>query len=194
MDPIAVDIRLIRAVLGGELRVVPGRSIMARVVSVDGFGRGTLAIAGAAIDAELPKHVQAGQELRVTVRHVSPGQVVLGLSDQAPPAAPAAVALPGGGLVRVFDEENAGSSQRGAGAGASHALSLRYDAPALGPVDLRFELDPGALRVRVAVADGTPVSLAQARAGELREALRAGTGRAVEVTVAPRHDPLDVYA
>src|SRR5947207_2745272 len=105
MDPIAVDIRLIRAVLGGELKVVPGRAMMARVIAADGFGRGKLAIAGAVIDAELPKHVRAGQELRLTVRDVSAHQVVLGMSDQPQGLAAAAAELPGGGLLRVTEEQ-----------------------------------------------------------------------------------------
>jgi len=67
-----VDIRLIRAVLGAELRIAPGRAMMARVVSLNPAGRGSLSIAGALIDAKLPPGVQAGDELRLTVRHVSP--------------------------------------------------------------------------------------------------------------------------
>jgi hypothetical protein len=194
MDPIAVDIRLIRAMLGGELKVVPGRAMMARVVAADGLGRGTLTIAGAVIDAELPKHVQAGQELRLTVRHVSAEQVVLGLADQTPAAAAAAVPLPGGGAVRVAEDSDPDGSGRRGGSPGSQTLSLRYDAPTLGAVDLRFELDPGSLRVRVEIAPGTPLSLAQDRADWLRDALTDGVGRPASVTVAPRHEPLDLYA
>ncbi|MGZ4195993.1 MAG: hypothetical protein ACXVUE_15270 [Solirubrobacteraceae bacterium] len=192
MDPIAVDIRLIRAVLGAEMKVVPGRAMMARVVAADGFGRGKLAIAGAVIDAELPKHVRAGDELRLTVRDVSPHQVVLGMSDQPPLATPAAE-LPGGGAIRVTEEEDTEGSRSG-GSRHSRTLSLRYDAPKLGAFDLRFDLDPSSLRVNVSVAPGTPLSLAQARAEQLRDALTAGVGRPATVTVTPRHEPLDVYA
>ena len=56
---------------------------MARVVTADGLGRGSLNIAGAVIDASLPKDIQAGQELRLTVRHVSAERVELSLSDQS---------------------------------------------------------------------------------------------------------------
>lgn len=194
MDPIAVDIRLIRAVLGGELKVVPGRAMMARVVAADGFGRGRLAIAGAVIDAELPQHVRAGQELRLIVRDVSAHQVVLGISDQPAGVAVPAAELPGGGVLRVTEEEAEGSALGAGGSPGSQGLSLRYDAPVLGAVDLRFELDPGSLRVRVAVPPGRPLSLAQARADQLRDALTAGVGRPATVTVSPRHEPLDVYA
>src|SRR5690348_393283 len=149
MDPIAVDIRLIRAVLGGEMKVVAGRAMMARVVAADGFGRGKLAIAGAVIDAELPKHVQAGQELRLTVRDVSAHQVVLGMSDQAASVPAPAAQLPGGGVLRVTEEEAEGSASGSGGSPGSRTLSLRYDAPTLGAFDLRFDLDPGSLRVSI---------------------------------------------
>jgi hypothetical protein len=195
MDPIAVDIRLIRAVLGGELKVVPGRAMMARVIAADGFGRGKLAIAGAVIDAELPKHVRAGQELRLTVRDVSAHQVVLGMSDQPAGVSVPGAELPGGGVLRVTEEDTSEESGSGSrGSPGSQTLSLRYDAPTLGAVDLRFDLDPGSLRVSVSVAPGTPLSVAQARADELREALTAGVGRPATVTVSPRHEPLDLYA
>src|SRR5690242_8011953 len=162
MDPIAVDIRLIRAVLGAELRVAPGRALMARVVNVNSMGRGALSIAGALIDAKLPPGVQAGQDLRLVVRHVSPEQVVLGISQEAGAAAAqaqVAVDLPGGGHLRVTerDPDSATGSDRTAAPGTGrHVLALAYDAPALGTVDLRFELDPQSLRVHATLAAGRP--------------------------------------
>jgi hypothetical protein len=202
MDPIAVDIRLIRAVLGAELRVAPGRALMARVVSADGFGRGSLSIAGALIDAKLPPGVQAGEDLRLVVRHVSPEQVVLGMSGEAGAAAvqaQAEVELPGGGRLRVTEREadSEAGSDRATGAGTGrHVLVLAYDAPALGTVDLRFELDPQSLRVNATLAAGGPASRATDAAGELQRALgeALGGGRTVTVEITPRREPLDVYA
>ena len=66
---------------------------MARVVTADGNGRGSLNIAGTTLEAELPKEIQAGQELRLTVRHVSPDRVELSMSD---PSGASAQARPGG--------------------------------------------------------------------------------------------------
>src|ERR1700704_5921781 len=132
MDPIAVDIRLIRAVLAPELKIVPGRAFMARVVAVDPRGRGTISIAGIAIDAELPRHVRAGDELRLVVRHASAERVVLGLSAQAMVPAPMAVPLPGGGAVRVSEEDE--HRRRPPSSPDSDTLTLRYDAPSLGAV------------------------------------------------------------
>jgi hypothetical protein len=193
MDPIAVDVRLIKAVLGTELKIAPGRILMARVVATDRTGRGTLNIAGMTLEAKLPKDVQAGQELRLTVRHVTPDRVELSMTDPSAVGAPPA-ALPGGGAVQV-SERDAGGGAAGPGSDR-HTLSLRYDAPALGPVDLRFELDPGSLRLTATLAAGEPVDRAIRQAEELREALSAavGDGRSVSVDVRARREPLDVYA
>ena len=196
MDPINVDIRLIKAVLGAELRIAPGRALMARVVTADGLGRGSLNIAGAVIDASLPKDVQAGQELRLTVRHVSPDRVELSMSGQDPGAVAAAeaVALPGGGTVHVGERDAGGGGRPGGADADRHTLSLRYDAPALGAVDLRFELDPESLRVSAALAAGPPFESALDSAGKLRDALAEAIGRPVTVDVSTRREPLDVYA
>jgi hypothetical protein len=196
MDPINVDIRLIKAVLGAELRIAPGRALMARVVTADGLGRGSLNIAGAVINASLPKDVQVGQELRLTVRHVSPDRVELSMSDQSPPAAVDATPLPGGGTVRVTERDtSAGGGGSGSGEGADrHSLTLCYEAPALGAVDLRFDIDPDSLRVTATLAAGTPFELALDGAGKLGDALTDAIGRPATVDVTPRREPLDVYA
>ena len=64
MDPLAVDLLLLQAVLApssGSPRASPdGARGDGR-----GLGRGSLSIAGALIEAELPKEVQAGQDLRL---------------------------------------------------------------------------------------------------------------------------------
>lgn len=200
MDPINVDIRLIKAMLGAELRIAPGRALMARVVTADGLGRGSLNIAGAVIDAALPRDIQAGQELRLTVRNVSPERVELSLSDQNAPAEAAAqaVPLPGGGTVQVAERDAGGGGAGGRRSGASdadrHSLSLRYDAPTLGAVDLRFDLDPDTLRLSATLAAGASFERALDGAGELRDALSEALGRPVTVDISPRREPLDVYA
>ena len=189
-----MDIRLIRAVLGAELRIAPGRALMARVVSLNPAGRGSLSIAGALIDAKLPPGVEAGQELRLTVRHVSPEQLVLGLSDQhaPPPAAAPAAPLPGGGTVQVTERD---ARSHAAGKSADrHSLAIVYNAPALGPVDLRFDLDPTSLRVTAVLRAGEPAERARAHATELTGALSEALGRPVKVDITARREPLDVYA
>lgn len=191
MDPIALDIRLIKAVLGSELKIIPGRALAARVASTDGRGRGVITIAGEPLEAELPEHVQPGQELKLFVREVSAERVVLSLSDQTAAAAQTQVPLPGGGAIRINEDDSA--SAAGAGPG-THRLSLRYDAPALGAVDLRFELTSGSLRLTLALAPGAPLQQATGAADELSNALAAVVPQAVTVALEPRHDPLDLYA
>jgi hypothetical protein len=207
MQPLAVDLRIIRSLLAPEMKVVPGRALMARVVMADGGGRGSLSIAGFLVDAELPKNVRAGEDLRLVVKDVNSERVLLTVSDphqaaqdasqpaqQNPgvltPPPPMMVPLPGGGTFQVTERE-AGTSE--SSSPEAHTLTLRYDAPALGAVDLRLELDPGSLRVGVSVAPG---ALEPARAGvdALRQALADAVGRPVSVTVAPRREPLDLYA
>jgi hypothetical protein len=192
MEAIAVDVRLVSALLGTELRISPGRALMARVVAVDPSGRGTLNIAGTTIDAELPRHVQAGQELRLIVREATPEKVVLSLSDQAAAPATATVPLPGAGSLRVTEQEP--DKPGGREAPDACVLALRYDAPTLGAVDFRFELAPSSLRLAVTLAAGDPVLRAQAGADELGAALLESLGRSVSVTVSARREPIDVYA
>jgi hypothetical protein len=200
MDPIAVDVRLIKAVLGTELKIAPGRVLMARVASADGNGRGSLNIAGTTLEAELPKEVQAGQELRLTVRQVSPDRVELSMSDPSAASAQAAQAatLPGGGTLRVAERDEDGGPPTPGGGGSSgpdrHTLSLRYDAPALGAVDLRFELDPESLRLTATFAAGDPHDRALDAAGDLQAGLTAALGRPVAVEINSRREPVDVYA
>ena len=190
-----MDLRVLRALLAPELRIAPGRALMARVVSADGSGRGSLSIAGFLLEAELPKHVRAGDDLRLVVRDVSAERVLLGMSEptqtQPPTLPPPPVALPGGGAVRVTERD---PEPQGHSAPGMHTVSLRYDAPALGAVDLRFELSPGALQVAVTVAPGDPLDGAQAGAQALRDALADAVGRPVSVTVNARREPVDIYA
>lgn len=195
MQPMAVDLRVLRALLTPDIKIVPGRAMMARVVVADGNGRGSLNIAGYQLEAELPKSVRTGDDLRLVVRDVSADRVLLSIADQhqqpaaVPVAAPVEVPLPGGGSVQVAERE----ADAATGSPDSHILSLRYDAPALGAVDLRFELDPNSLRLGVTVS---PRAMAAAQAGsdDLRRSLADELGRAISVTVSARREPLDIYA
>jgi hypothetical protein len=200
MQPLAIDPRILRTLLAPEINVIPGRALMARVVVADGSGRGSLSIAGFLLEAELPKDVRTGQDLRLIVRDVTPERVLLSLSDdhQAPPQPavptqppPVPVPLPGGGAVSVTEREAGGTGSRSP---ETHTLTLRYEAPELGSVDLNFQLDPGALRLGVTVAPGASLEMARADADTLRQALADVLQRAVAVTVAPRRQPLDLYA
>jgi hypothetical protein len=221
MQPLAVDPRALRVLLGPDIKIVPGRAVMARVVAADAGGRGSLSIAGFLLDAELPTGVRAGDDLRLVVRDVNAERVLLSISEQherppgeaqaasTPAQAPLAhtqlgqpdvpppitVPLPGGGTLMVT-ERDAGRDRGPAGGGGSHGLTLRYDAPALGGVDLRFQLDESALHLGVTVEPGQSLDLARAQAERLRQALAESITPvpAASVTVSPRRRPLDLYA
>ncbi len=185
-----VDIALLRALETPDLRLAPGRAVMARVVDQQA-GRGQITIAGAKLEAQLPSHLQAGDELRLTVKEVTADRVVLTMSE--PP--PAGLAAPTAPPPRPDEADESGGDGSGKGEdGETRSLTLRYPAPTLGPVDLRFDLDEDTLRVTVALAPGTPLAAAQAGAAELRAAVTEATNRPVTVSVLPRREPLDVYA
>jgi hypothetical protein len=193
--PLAVDLLLLRTALAPEIKIAPGRAIMARVVHADGSGRGSLSIAGALFEAELPKQVKAGADLRLVVRDVSADRVVLQLADQSQAGLavpPPPTQLPGGGALKVVEHE-----QHRGGSGSSDGrdvLTVHYDAPNLGPVELRFDLRPGSLHVTATLTAGEPLRRAQADAVTLRAALESELDRPISVQLKPRYEPLDVYA
>jgi hypothetical protein len=211
MQPLAVDLRLMRDVLLPDVKLGVGRSLMARVVAADAGGRGSLSIAGYLLDAELPENVLPGQELRLTVREITAHRVLLGIGDpgeeaapgagapaQATPEAPAPppplvdVPLPGGGALTVNEQS---SQPGGEGGEGSHTVAMTYDAPAIGPVGLRFQYARGAVRVEVSVAGGDAYARADAAAPALRAALSAALeGGAANVRIIGRREPLDLYA
>ena len=191
--PLAVDLLLLRTALTPDVRIAPGRALMARVVTADGNGRGALSIAGAVFEAELPKQVRAGEDLRLVVRDVSSDRVVLQLADQtAPPlTSPPPIQLPGGGALKVVEHEQ----QRGGASGEGRdLLTVRYDAPHLGPVELRFDLRQASLHVTATLGAGEPLRRAQADAVALREALQGELDRPVSLQLKARYEPLNVYA
>jgi hypothetical protein len=193
----SVDFRVLRTLLTPEINIVPGRAMMARVVVADG-GRGSLSIAGYLLDAELPANVKTGDDLRLVVRDVNAERVLLAISDgqpvpvpvPVPLAAPVTIPLPGGGNVQVTERDADGAQSASPDA---HALSLRYDSPALGPIDMRFELDLTSLRLGVTVAPGA-LGAARADSDELRQGLADELQRAISLTVSARREPLDIYA
>ena len=223
--PLAISPQALRVLVGPDIKIVPGRAVMARVVQAPAGQKGSLSIAGYLLDAELPEDVQAGQDLRLVVKDVNAERVLLAVTDppapehgqeaqqgqhtqqsqQAPPLhAPqqdpslaaqggwGPLSLPGGGNVQVTERDAGGA---GGSQGERQDVLLRYNAPALGAVDLRFQMDAGALSLGVSLAPGQPLEVAQAGAESLRQALAAALpGRVVSVTVSPRREPLDLYA
>jgi hypothetical protein len=198
MQPLAVDLVLLRAG-APDVALTPGRSLMARVLERGPSNVGIINLAGAILTAELPAHVQAGDRLRLVVRETTGDRVIFGVAPplaQQPaqpglvPPAPAEVRWPlDGGSLALLERE------AGAGAGdAAGSITLRWEAPALGPVQLRIALDGGGVRAQVTLAPGLPLELGERAAAALRARLAHTTKRPATVVVGPLRRPVDLYA
>ena len=190
MEILSINAALLRAQFP-ELVLRPGTTLVARVLERSGQ-QGFISLAGARLAAELPEQVQTGQTLRLAVQDASPERLVLKLlPDPAATPPPVPLPLPGGGqaTIHVHEREGEGRSERG-----HPAVALDYDSPELGTMELSLELEPGAVGVRVAVAEGAPLALAREQADGLRQALESAVGLPARVRIDPRRDPLDTYA
>jgi hypothetical protein len=164
-----------------------GSTVAARVLERHA-GRGLISIGNAILAAELPEQVKAGDRLSLQVHEATPEKVVLKLvrEDQpVPQQAPVWVSLPNGPRVHVDPETHRDADQ---------SVTLTYNSPSLGALRFSLSLDRRAVAVTVRAAPGEPLEAAEQAAGELREALARVTGRAAQVTVLPREDPVDLYA
>jgi hypothetical protein len=173
------------------LVVRPGMTLAARVAETHG-SRGLLMIANAALAAELPAGVKAGDTLKLRVQDATSERIVMRMESevQQPPVVP--VPLPGGQQATLYVDEREGEGSQGA-AGRSQ-VAITYRSTRLGALDFQLALEGGALTAQVRAREGAPFEEAQTQAGELRDALNRATGKPVQLTVVPRHDPLDVYA
>jgi hypothetical protein len=180
-----------------DLLLRPGMTLFARVAEREGR-HGIIVLAGSPLVAELPDDVQVGDKLRLLVQDTRGERVAMKLIHEEP-AAPTqtpvvGLPLPDGSQARIHvddEDEESGS----AGDDPEHAsISIGYDSPALGQVGFVLSLAPGAVTVRAELAVGAPFELASEAADELRARLADATGRAAEVTVVPRREPLDLYA
>jgi len=176
-----------------DLLLRPGMTLFARVAERSGQ-HGIIVLAGSPLVAQLPDEVAAGDSLRLLVEDARGEKVMMKLVQEQPVAPPPSSAvplpLPGGLEARVAVEEREADPDD-----PEHAsISISYDSPALGAVGLVLSLAPGAVSVRAELRAGEAFELGADAADELRERLVAATGRAAEVTVVPRHDPVDFYA
>ena len=200
MSVLALDLALVRDLLLPGLTLTPGRAMMARVVAADEGDGGRLAIAGYLLEAELPKEMATGQSVRLVVREVTADRVLLAAMHEPPvataqtPPLAAPIELPGGAQLRVLQDGGEESEAGGGHGRGGHTLGLRLDLPGLGPLELRFGLDPASVRAAIAADPGPALAQAGAQAGELREALARVCERPATVTVSARRQPLDLYA
>jgi hypothetical protein len=189
MEAIAVAAALLREQLP-DVTLRPGAAMMARVAS-RGEHHGVIVLAGIPLKAQLPDDVQAGATLRLKVEEVTPERVTLrvdpGVALAPPPPAPSAQPR-----ARVAVQEPP-ARRRAAGSEPVDVVSLAFQSPALGRLDLRLELRGGHLLAAVAAAAGKPFDAASEGSERLRANLEAA-GLSATVRVTPRHEPVDVYA
>jgi hypothetical protein len=179
-----VDLILLRGLLA-DTALRPGLVLPARVLEHEGQ-RGLLLLNGVRVPAQLPSELKAGDVLRVRVQEVTAERLTLqvlpraeGAEGAAPPPT-VGLPLPGGARFRV--ESEAGGAGTAAEEGERHAIRLRFDSPALGPLDFLLEVDPEATAATVHVATGAAQVVGSA-ANELREALATATERPATVRV-----------
>jgi hypothetical protein len=191
-----------------ELPMRPGDLLPARV-----FSRDTIVLAGVRVAAQVPDDLVPGQRLRLRVEEASRSKLLLRVvetpgaelqtlppSVTADPLADAlraglAVPMPGGQVARLFvdpdDGSAGGEARRG---GALQRVTLRFEAAALGRVDLALEVLPTAVSGTVHVAAGAAAGRLAEHADELRAALAQATGRPATVSVRQRDESVDLRA
>jgi hypothetical protein len=180
-----------------DLLLRPGMTLFARVAEREGR-HGIIVLAGSPLVAELPDEVQVGDKLRLLVQDTRGERVAMKLVPEqatAPPQTPVVgLPLPDGTHARVTVEEKDAGDEHGDGDGQHASITIGYSSPALGQIGFVLSLAPGAVLVRAELAQGTAFEMASDAADALRTRLGEATGRAAEVTVVPRREPLDLYA
>jgi hypothetical protein len=179
-----------------DLLLRPGMTLFARVAEREGR-HGIIVLAGSPLVAELPDEVQVGDTLRLLVQDTRGERVAMKLVQEQPTAPPqtpvVGLPMPDGTQARLTVEE--GEEGSGRDDDPEHAsITIHYSAPALGQVGFVLSLAPGAVSVRAELAAGPAFDLASDAAAELKARLADATGRAADVTVVPRREPLDLYA
>jgi hypothetical protein len=178
-----------------DLLLRPGMTLFARVAEREGR-HGIIVLAGSPLVAELPDEVQVGDKLRLLVQDTRGERVAMRLVQEQPASPPSSplvgLPLPDGSYARLSVEQR---DEGGGDEDPEHAsITIHYSAPALGQVGFVLSLAPGAVSARAELAVGAAFDLASEAADELRTRLAEATGRAAQVTVVPRREPLDLYA
>jgi hypothetical protein len=179
---VTFDAALIRAGLP-DMPLTAGTMLGGRVLERQGK-MGLLMLQGVPLSAQLPEDVEAGTRLRLSVADVMPDKITLRIVDQLPPQ-PVAPGVP-----LPLPDAHFSVTERDAAPGVISEpgvrfLSLRYESPALGVLDLRIAIEPAGVRVH-ARADAGVLDLARQGSEGLRTALRERLGAAAEVTIEMR--------
>jgi hypothetical protein len=196
-----VEVVLLRA-LAGELSLKLGTVLPGRVLD-----RGSLMLAGMRVNATLPENLVPGTPLSLRVREASSERLLLQVVDRPEPGTPAAAAslppsamtaavtLPGGANARLLvDPDGGGEEGPARGARRRHSVTLRYESPRLGRVDLALTLDTAAVAAVAHAPAGDVADRLRAGAGDLRESLSQALGMPASVAIVAHGETLDVRA
>jgi len=195
MDPVSLDAAVLKLRFP-ELILRPGMQVVARVASRGEGLRAAIVLGGNLISATVPEHIRKGDTLRLTVADTSPERVVLRLDGSTPQIAEQAALVPQPTpppLQPRADADTGGERSRGRRGGDRPGVSLAYETPALGRLDLRLEQGPDGVVVVIAAQRGT-AQLAAQHVEELRATLDERTPGRASVRVEQRREPLDTYA
>src|SRR3954452_9727509 len=180
-----------------DLLLRPGMTLFASVAERDGR-HGIIVLAGSPLVAELPDEVQVGDKLRLLVQDTRGERVAMKLVQEQPTAPPhsplVGLPMPDGSSARLHVEQRSEGDEESDSDPEHASISITYAAPALGSVGFVLSLAPGSVSVSAELAAGEPFELATEAADSLRERLAEATGRAAQVSVVPRREPLDLYA
>jgi hypothetical protein len=194
LDAISLDALLLRT-QAPDLVLRPGMHLVGRVLERHG-AMGLLLLAGVPLSARLPDDVEPGRRLRLTVREIHHERVVLAVDPEPPatPPAPIVVPLLDGRSARLEVSEREPGGRGPDRESESASVTLAWESPALGRLDLVVEVAAGGVRTTVAAAPGEALERCEDEADALRQALAAATGREAVVRIVPRRDPFEAYA
>lgn len=185
-----------------ELGLTPGTLLAARVL-----GPAAISLAGVRVPATLPPGLAAGAALRLQVTEATATRLVLKVVGQADggPAeadAPAAaqttpaglpvVPMPGGASAALLSVDADGGSEGPRGARGPRTITVRYESPGVGRVDLALTVDAGMVSAVVHAPAGEVSERLRDGAADLRDALGQSLGRPSRVAVVAREETLDV--
>jgi hypothetical protein len=198
VDPIAVTAALLRAQIP-DIPLREGATLVARVASRS-EQHAVIVLAGIPLTAQVPPEVQAGTTLKLKVQEVTAERVTLQIDPQQPaqqlPQTPTPLVVNAPPPLQLRPEvevEERPGRRRGRDGQPADVVSLAFNSPALGRLDLRLELRGDHLLAEVTTPAGRSHTVATEGAERLRAKLLE-VGLDPTVNVRARHTPFDAYA
>jgi hypothetical protein len=190
IDRVSLDALVLRAQFP-ELSLREGSSVVARVAARH-EAHGVIVLAGVPLTAELPAAVREGETLHLRVQEITEERVTLRLDPQAAQAAGLTPQPPAPQEARLAVAEP--PRRPPGGDEESATVSLHFESPVLGRLDLRIDLTRGGVVASVEAPAGHSFDAATEAAARLQDALAGKTARPASVRVSARREPFDAYA